>query len=168
MKTYIVIFFIALLPCLLSAQTIERNVISSGGTATVTGTGMQVSQTIGEPMVKGFYPGSLIVTEGFQQSSPVMVSAEESLENTAAFTVYPNPVGDLLNVRIESTKALNLELSFTDIQGRSTILPSTQVAVNGSVTQSIDCAAVAAGTYLLMIRDTKTGSVQTLQVRKVD
>jgi hypothetical protein len=166
MKTSIV-FLVLLLPCLVFGQSVERSVIAAFGTATVTGSGIRLSQTAGEAMVHS-YSGTLMVSEGFQQGSSNSVSATDGLEDNASFTVYPNPVGTELNVRIESTRALDLELSFYDLLGRSTVLPTTQVKVNGSATETIDCAGIASGTYLLTIRDLKSGNVKSLQIRKVD
>jgi hypothetical protein len=167
MKT-LILLLVALIPCLVFGQSIERKFIGSGGTNTVSATGMQVSQSIGECMVKSYPTSTLIVSSGYQQGSSTSVGTAESLDNDATFAVYPNPVGDLLNVRIESEKALQLEFSFHDIQGKMTPIPTSKVAVQGSTTETVDFSQVASGTYLLTIRDLKTGAVKTVQVRKVD
>ncbi len=167
MKT-LILLFVTMIPCLVFGQTVERKFIGSGGRNTINATGMQVSQSIGECMVKSYSTSTLIVSSGYQQGSSTSVGTVESLDNTAQFTVYPNPVGDLLNVRIESEKALQLELSFRDIQGKSAPIPTSTVAVHGSLTETVDFSQVASGTYLLTIRDIKSGAVNTVQVRKVD
>ena len=166
MKTLILMFTL-LLPGLLIAQSVERKVIASGGTVTVTTASVQVSQTIGETRVKGYAPGTLIVTEGFQQGSNTGVGIEPALETTT-FTIFPNPVGDLLSLRIESTQPQELQLRFVDVLGRQVPIPARQIAVEGILTETFDFSAVASGTYLLIVQDAKTNAIRSLQVRKVD
>lgn len=166
MKTLILLITL-LIPSLMLAQSVERKVVASGGSTTVTTATAQVSQTIGESMVRGFAPGTLIVTEGFQQSGNALVAVADGLEATT-FTIFPNPVGDLLNLRIESAQSLDLDLSFVDVLGRQVAIPAKHVTVDGHLTETFDFSIVTTGTYLLLARDNETGAVKALQVRKVD
>lgn len=166
MKTLILLLTL-LAPCLLTAQTIERKVIASSGSNTIAVTGAQVSQTIGESMVKSYSPGTLIVSEGFQQSADSLVSVHDGFDATS-FTIFPNPVGDQLNLRIEATQSLDLQASFVDVLGRQVPIPAQRIRVDGSQSATFDFSGVTTGTYLLMLRDNETGAIRSLQVRKVN
>ena len=165
MKKFIILF-IGLLPTLLAAQMVQRQAITSGGTATVTATGLQVSQTIGQPAVKSWANSSLIVSEGFQQGTELATSTED-LSDFASFNVFPNPMSELLNLEIESSKALNLEVSLRDVLGRETAVPTSRLLVSGKTSSQIDCSQLAVGSYLLMVKDLKSGALKSLIVQKV-
>ena len=166
MKTLILLLTL-LGPGLMMAQTVERKVVASGGSTTVATASVQVSQTFGEAMVNSHAPGSLIVTEGFQQSGNTAVGIELGFEATT-FTVFPNPVGDQLNLRIESPHTLKLDLQFVDVLGKQVPIPAKRITVDGSLSETFDFSRVTTGTYLLLVKDTESGAMKSLQVRKVD
>lgn len=161
-----ILFLALLIPSLLSAQWIERQVIGSGGTTTISATGMNVSQTYGQTAVKSTTTSSLIVTEGFQQGNSTSTAADD-LTDFASFNVFPNPLSDQLNLEIESSKALNLEVSLRDVLGRETPVPASRLLVTSKTTSQIDCSPLAIGSYLLVIRDLKSGAVKSMTVQKV-
>ncbi len=166
MMKNIIIYFLALCPIIVFGQSAEREVIASLGSKSISVTGMQVSQTIGETVVNSTTSSSVIVSAGFQQGTGMSTAVDDFDENTL-FSVYPNPFGDVLNVKVETTKAVNLELSFVDIRGAETPIPVSQFQVVGNAERSIDCSELAVGSYMLQIRDVKTGALKVVPIQKI-
>lgn len=166
MKHFLIALLFAL-PGLLAAQSVQREVFSTLGTNTLTPGGVEISQTIGETRTGSLSSSSLRVSEGFQQGDIFVTSADDELTGAASFVVFPNPVGDQLSLQVESGKALNLQLSLCDALGQETSIPTTTLQVNGSATTSFDCSQLAAGSYLLMVKDLKSGALKSLIVQKV-
>lgn len=166
MKTLILLIS-GFLPMLMSAQSVQRQVIASTGTQTVSVTGMQVSQTVGQPAVNSFSTSTFIVSEGFQQGPANPATGATELHDMASFVVFPNPVGGELSLQIESSQALSLEVTLRDVLGRETSVPATRLQVSGKTMTAIDCSDLATGSYLLMIRDLKSGSMESVKVQKI-
>ena len=75
-----------------------------------------------------------------------LISSTHELTNTT-FNIYPNPAADVIN--IDSDGQLNYNVSLYDLEGKriQTKANSTQIKVN----------LIPTGTYLLEIKDNKTG-----------
>ena len=158
---------ILLAPLSSFAQSVERQVIASTGTATISATGMQVSQTVGQPMVKSYPNASIIVSEGFQQGNSNSVGAVDFNPETVSIKVFPNPVTDQLSLEIETSDPLQLQLSFLDVLGKEIQLPNPQLRVIGATTETIDCSQLAAGTYFLRLQDVKSSAVKSIRIEKI-
>jgi hypothetical protein len=99
MKTFVLLkrfcgisFLLLLISSQTSAQSIERQVIASGG-ASVTSP-IQLDYTIGEIVVTSVTAGSLTLTQGFQQPYFVVIPGNNVFPY---LVIYPNPTqGDAL------------------------------------------------------------------------
>ena len=163
----IITYLILAAPFTLLAQSLERQVIASNGSNTIIIGTVGISQTFGEPMVKSFTTSVLRISEGFQQTSSTMVAREEFTAEDISIVAYPNPVEDMLMIDITTQGPLGLSLRFHDVLGREIKLEKPEINVAGTVTESIDCTNLAAGTYFLRIQDQNSGAVKSLRIEKI-
>ncbi|MEM7375631.1 MAG: T9SS type A sorting domain-containing protein [Bacteroidota bacterium] len=149
----ILIFLCLSLQMVMGQLTIERQVIASYGHQVSSGT-IDLSATAGETATATLINGSLVLTQGFQQSNLGMVGIEdELLEQTVDYSIYPNPTSDLLTVELTSDIPVNLEVRLYDLRGRA--LPDLTKVLQGSgfLTYQFNLSELASGRYLLMIKD---------------
>ena len=97
-----------LLPLSVFGQTTEQNVLSSSGNHFSNGS-VQVSYTIGEPVIETVSNPSNTLTQGFHQTSWNFLGVED-LNSDLILTVFPNPVGDALTVKTEQYNNLSYQL----------------------------------------------------------
>lgn len=76
---------------------------------------LNVSWTIGEPVIETFTDENYVLTQGFQQQGLVLVGIESFNDQFEALRVYPNPTSDYVNIDLNSEfenlsyKVLNAE-----------------------------------------------------------
>ena len=151
----------------LSAQTIGREVLSSGGAAErqTLGAGGEpclMTWTIGEPMGETYAGSKKILSQGFLQGegfildtigmnadmdsiwNPLAVEAEQLVE----IICYPNPTHGPLQVVLNPVGAGSVvaDVALTDMQGRRLYHAS---AGRLPWQEALDLSAYPAGTYLL-------------------
>jgi uncharacterized repeat protein (TIGR01451 family) len=80
--------------------------------------------------------------------STMVVSTEEALQNID-ISVYPNPAKDILQLKINTDKVENLELSIISIDGKAVLVETTEA--NGLAHLSMDVSGLSAGFYFLKI-----------------
>lgn len=107
------VIFLVLIPALCFSQ----QVISSAG-ASATGTGVQLSWTVGEPVISTFTGTSAILTQGFHQSKLTITSIEPVSLPGLEIKVYPNPTLNRLNIDIVSGEWNDLHLGLYDGNGK--------------------------------------------------
>jgi len=162
----LICIIIAALPGVLVAQTTERQVIgSTGGYATATG--LQVSNTIGEAVINTATSGSIILTQGFQQSIINTVGIDD-IETGLSVMAFPNPTRDMITLQLNADKTVALELSVFDINGKLTSIPVQKLNVNGAMTHAIDFSSLQSGNYFLKLQNRDGSLHQSIQVLKVD
>jgi len=107
----IILFSIAMLIGLaISAQ----EVVSSGGESQ-SAAGLQLSWTLGEPVIETFSSGSIILTQGLHQSKLTATALTDLLFPGIELKVFPNPTQDFvtihLNERLENTHYILFDLA---------------------------------------------------------
>lgn len=155
----------ATLPMLLMAQTAERQVIGSAG-GYATATGLQVSNTVGEAITATGTSASVILTQGFQQSSTASVGIED-VELGFAMKAYPNPTSDAVTLNFLTDKEVQLNIGLLDMQGRQ-VLPTEQLHINGSILHSVNMVGVTPGNYLIHLGSADGKLNKSIQIRKID
>lgn len=143
MKLLPIYLFLFHLTIGLNAQSIDKTVLSAGGMA-LTGDGVSLGFTIGEPLVvtvvngtsldQGFWAGSLYV---------VAIVPEEDL---GGITVYPNPVDDILNVFTNDKDILGMALF--SVNGQRVLVQKVETQL---LHQEIDLSYLNKGAYVLQI-----------------
>ena len=159
--------FIVLLLCLTCwGQSLERSVISSGGSYLENG-GLSLSFTIGEAVITTRTGASFIITEGFQQTDviaiPTGIEIPEYVNNIIA---YPNPTESFLNVDVNTKKPVDLIFELFDQLGRRTRFSRESLKESLSIQHQIDLMGLPAGIYQLLIKTNHGNPVKTFKVIK--
>ncbi|GAB4403623.1 MAG: hypothetical protein OHK0039_02980 [Bacteroidia bacterium] len=158
-------FFVMLLATAsLSAQQIERSVISALGSVGSTAT-IQISATAGEAVTTTVTSGTLVLTQGFQQPDADGATAIDPALLQVEYKFYPNPAQDLLFLEFTSSQSLSLRAELIDAQGRSIEGYRYQYRVQGSIREQWDLRPLADGQYYLRLSDTDGNLLRTHLLR---
>jgi hypothetical protein len=148
------------------AQTIEPSVLASGGGTAKTST-VSIDWTLGEFAVETIFTTGKMYTQGFNQ--PFLIIRPSIILTPATnfykISVAPNPVHSILNFNIKSRNDIQVSVSVADIQGK-TLLQRKVNSVSGYL--QIDFKGLAAGTYILTVREAASGQIiQSFQIIKL-
>ncbi|WP_309642156.1 FG-GAP-like repeat-containing protein [Flavobacterium sp.] len=94
---------------------------------------------------------SLLVVEG-----STLLAVNQSKNDT--FTVYPNPVNDVINVKLYNPSMVISNASIYDLNGKLILSPNF-------INQTIDVKSLTTGTYLLILKDAQ-GNAYTQKILK--
>ena len=139
-----------MIPCVLFAQSIERQVIGSTGSYSSNSTA-RVSSTVGETVITTASSGNIILTQGFQQKGGNTIGINE-LENGFSINAYPNPVSNELILDFDVKKKTYVEIFLTDVMGKETSVPSGNLELSGKTTHVMNLSDISAGHYLLTFK----------------
>jgi hypothetical protein len=148
------------------AQTISPSVLASGGGSAKTSSG-SLDWTLGEFAVETIYTDGKIYTQGFNQ--PFLI-IRPSVVLTPAKSFYkisvaPNPVHSILNFKINSLNDIQVSVTVADIHGK--MLLRRKVNSAGGYLQ-IDFTGLAAGSYVLTVREAASGQIiQSFEIIKL-
>lgn len=129
-KTKILIFalFLFVVGARLQGQNLDRVALSSGGISSDT-----LNATIGEIFVFSVSNGGISLDAGSQSDNTNTGGLQSSVTQTettqSAVLVYPNPVGDLLNLQINGLSSETVSFQVFDISGKL-ILQYNSVGAN--------------------------------------
>ncbi len=135
-----ILFSIVLIP--LSFSALAQEVISSQGDS-YSNASAAIDFTIGEVVINTGTSGSTILTQGFHQTNWNFVGLEDHFPGYEV-SLYPNPLSDLLNIKIQNFK--DVSYSLIDIQGKIVL----QDNLNSELT-SIGVDHLAPGSYSLVL-----------------
>ncbi len=95
----------------------QETIPSTGGDAT--GSGGSVSFTIGQTFFSSYSHDSGTVTEGVQQPYEIFIitSIDEIAGIELQMTAYPNPVNDILNLKVEESHLEGLSWQLYNVSG---------------------------------------------------
>jgi hypothetical protein len=155
-KVYFFIFIFSLSCGSLKAQ----QVISSAGTS-ATGTGVQLSWTIGEPVVETFTGTSAVLTQGFHQSRLTVTSVDPTLFPEMDLSIYPNPVSTSLKLQISGDRLQNLNYMLFNMEGKAILAKDIE-----SSSELIKMELFSPGTYLLKVFRDDNIPLKTFKVIK--
>ena len=157
MKRIVYFFIFILLFAVVSLQA--QQVISSAG-ASATGTGVQLSWTIGEPVIATFTGTSAILTQGFHQSKLTVTAIDPTLFPELQLSVYPNPVSTSLRLQISGDRLQNLTYMLFNIEGKAVLIKEIE-----NSPELIQIEQFSSGTYLLKVLKDNT-PLKTFKVIK--
>ena len=146
-------------------QTSILEVISpAGGYYVSTEAGINVSWTLGEPVVGTLTntEAGIILTQGFQQGDFIIVNVPT--DPLAGFTakLYPNPAKDETYIKITMPNPGRINLSIFDITGRAIIADQFDVS-SIEYSYKLNVSSLRAGIYLIRINSgTKVSKVLKL------
>lgn len=101
------------------SQGLHHQMVASQVTSATTGSGLIVSQSIGQLSMGGTYSkNGLIVQQGFQQSKRFVKVKVVPSANLITTTVFPNPVRDYVNFQFSSPLKGAISIALFDVTGR--------------------------------------------------
>lgn len=138
------------------SQSITPEVIATAGDYFV-GSNATLSWTLGEVVTETVSNANYTLTQGFQQPNYNITSIPDdpNIKNdqSADINIYPNPVGDLLNVSFKDMKQDNVLITLFDLNGKILI---NDIAENTTALKQLNMSFVAKGSYILRFA-TKNG-----------
>ncbi len=151
----------------LPGQSISRQVVASAG-ADLSGGGVQLSWTLGEPLAGDLSGGGLLLQQGFQQGDLVVVpNAATGLFLEFGVKAFPVPTSGRLELqRPDLTTAGDWEVDVVSMAGRRLQPPVIWPA--GAPQLALDLSAYPSGTYLVRLRDRASRRSGIVQVLKLD
>jgi hypothetical protein len=152
--------FLVLLLLLLFSKSRAQEVISSAG-ATHSSASLQLSWTVGEPVVETFSTGSTILTQGFHQSKLVITAIDPIPLAGFELEVYPNPTSGEVNIKVNNGNISNLRFSLFTSQGEQIHQQNFSNQV-----RRINLELLAPGYYMLKIMSDTDKPVQTFKIVK--
>lgn len=160
MKYTVLLIFSCLVSVGVFAQTLQNDVVASGGGSAESGT-ISIEYSIGETVIETTESTGIILTQGFLQPMLSVTSIDE--ENMlSGISVYPNPVGDELIIEISGDFIHPLQSMLFDINGK--LLFETQLSYG---THALNMQKYVQGTYFLKIVDVSAGKSMNSEIIKV-
>ena len=160
-----------------NAQSIEKKVTGSAG-KTLTAGNIQLDFTVGEAFTKTLSAANNSITQGFHQpiltiarladptDSSSSLPAERLNEKLIAgidLEVYPNPAVDFINLKLHYAIDESLSITITNMQGQL-----VKQEIMQQQTMQIDFSGLAAGAYLIMVKNTGGDLNNTYKVIKTN
>lgn len=146
MKKNAYLFFLLIFGLGTTILQAQDAIIPTGGNAT--GAGGSSSYTIGQIVFETTSGSNGSIIPGVQQ--PYEISIIDAIENTTNYnltsSVYPNPVSDQLQLKIENVSITDLSFKILDINGQ--LLVHKKIESN---TTSIDMNNFAPAVYFLKV-----------------
>lgn len=101
-----------------------------------------------------FLPSGNIIASDMQNGLSILqldyqVGTAHLPDNLTQFQVFPNPTNGLLNIRLESSKDINISLSIVSLTGQ--ILRKERISLDGLLTKELDINHLVAGMYFVKI-----------------
>jgi len=140
--------------------TQAQEVISPQGESYSNSSG-EVQITIGEPIISTFENGTNGLTQGFHQTNLIISSIEDFAEEFDV-SIYPNPVMNQLTIKLTDAKE-GYQIDMVDMNGK---LVKTQLIF--SEVNVVDVSQMAAGVYLLRLKDEQGQYLKTYQIHKLN
>ena len=137
--------------CFGKGQSLSPAVVSSAGDYAAN-ENLQISWTVGEPVVETFHSGDLFLTQGFQQpviiTGPDVINEDELLRE---IKTYPNPVTNRLILAVKFDNSINLTFEIFDLTGKKLWIRQ-QRDMPAAYDFTIDMTGFQKGMYLLKVR----------------
>ena len=148
----------------LAQTSVSPEVLGAAGDV-ATGTTINVSYTIGEPVVETATGTATILTQGFQQPDYTIVAVDDPGGSDVVATLFPNPTSANLYVRIEAPTEDIYQVELMDIQGQILVRESME---GQSFREELELGDLAAGTYFVRILSTTNSFHQTFRVTRTN
>lgn len=129
-----------------------------------TGTSVNASQTIGEAIIGTSSGTSVFATQGFEQADDFTTSIEIPEGNTLDISVYPNPVGSEMNIKIEGNMTSPIQMNLYDASGR--LIPGWSIEVRQAGIIRRPAGQLASGAYFLRMTQENGMPLETLPIVK--
>lgn len=136
----------------LKAQQLPRQVISTAGGHSTSGS-VILSWTVGQAgPVDALTPAAFYITQGFQQGDELWVSIKNHPNLYDAIKVYPNPSSGIFKLEGVLPVAGDYGYSIVNISGAQVLSGTATTSNDARMDQTIDLGNFAAGYYALIIQ----------------
>ncbi len=152
------LFVVAFLGCINFAQA-QESINASGGVNI--GTGGAVSFSVGQMVYTTDSKESGSMVQGIQRPYRITTTDINKVNDDISFKAYPNPSSDDLFLEMNAYRSEKLVYHLYDIQGK--LIMTNQIE---SPKTQINMRALAVGSYLIQIYNSKNQPIQTIQVIK--
>jgi hypothetical protein len=148
----------------LNAQTIERQVVSSGGGYN-SASGVSISSTVGDLVINTSTVGSFTLTQGFQQST-LPSTGVDMVKTDVKYQLYPNPASNEISLSLQSTNKVTLSFLILDVSGKLIYRLNNESSNGNAYQHTFNVSGYAAGNYFMKIVDLQGSNVQTIPFTK--
>ena len=137
----------------------QESVNSIGGVDR--GNGGTVSFSVGQMVYTTDSKEAGSVVQGIQRTYRITTTDIKKLDNTLSFKAYPNPSSDDLFLEMNAFRNEKLNYQLYDMQGK--LVMTNQIEIPKT---QINMRALAVGSYVIHIYDSKNQAIQTIQIIK--
>ncbi len=155
MRTIFIILLIFITP-----YTFSQEVTSTSGNH-FSNDNLQISWTVGEPVIETCFVGTFCITQGLHQSKLIITSVDKIENLNYKIMAFPNPAIDHVQLKIESILDENAQYYLYNMDGK---LLSKQKLMNNKAI--IPMAEYAPSTYLLRVTNTYDRILKTFKIIK--
>jgi hypothetical protein len=149
--TILFVLIIGFLSIPVTSQVLNRQMIASSVSSKVLKNKIIVSQSIGQLSAAGsYYSPTLIVQQGFQQSSKFVNKGYKQINDLITTVVYPNPVRDYVNFQFSGPVKGKITLMLFDITGRL-ILTQEKIEVSHTLVTMNELGNLPEGNYIIKL-----------------
>jgi len=144
---------------------LSPTVLSSAGGYNEAG-GISLAWTMGELAVSTLSTTGMILTQGFQQ--PFLLDIGDAIDDPEfnwSVNAYPNPVSDILNLRFNLDKTMDLQLELYDITGKKLTIKKLPSIMPGG-RETLDFSGFREGIYILKITSEKQKVRKIYKIQK--
>jgi hypothetical protein len=143
----------------IKAQTVMPEVLSSSG-----GSGQSaqasIAWTIGEPVTTTVSDGTSTLTQGFQQPTLLIATAQNEINELTSLLIYPNPTADYVTVKMDQATQSSYSYRLFDSAGK---LVSEGKATSANPNISFQGLASGQYTISLLNQNSKQQSISIIK-----
>ena len=154
MKNFIkvsITLLIAALPIqYIQAQSIDRQVIGTGGGNFKSST-IQSDHTVGEAITTTLIKGTFVLSQGFQQPESGGVVGKVIPKITVKYSLYPNPAAEYITLELNSDARGEVLISIVNMLGQQLYMQSKVVNIYPQYKETFSIDQFAAGAYIFNI-----------------
>ena len=140
--------------------TSAQEVVSTQGESYANSSG-RIEITVGELMISTYETGTNSLTQGFHQTK-LIISSIEDFSPSFDVAIYPNPAMYELTIQFTDIQ-YGYSISMLDVNGK---LVKTEELTGPETT--FDVSQLAAGAYMLLLKDEEGELIKTYQVHKLN
>ena len=143
----------------IKAQTVMPEVLSSSGGSGQTAQ-VSLAWTIGEPVTTTVSDGTSTLTQGFQQPTLLIATAQNEINELTSLLIYPNPTADYVTVKMDQATQASYSYRVFDSAGK---LVSEGKATSANPNISFQGLASGQYTISLLNQNSKQQSISIIK-----
>jgi hypothetical protein len=164
MKKTVCVLCSAFFCCLIHAQKLKPEIISSDGGLLNDGS-VKVTFTMGEPVTGKIAYGNVVLSQGFQQNRKTTATAlySDLSVNPFKIDVYPNPVKNFVTISLRTAITEPMMITLFDMNGKTLFQQTMQ---SNTPEQQVNMANFPEGFYLIRFNTLTGKPCGTFKIKK--